>query len=161
MISNTHETRRCAAGVRLRPALRTTPKTLNALGLATAMNFRSEPLCERDRRGSTVTPSRAFILRAYPLQTHEMLFDAHIHGFRVLGGVPQRGIYDNMKTAVDRVGVGKARQVGVQAVEHHRKKVRFYSTVELVNALEQEKAQGKAGQIAERLVRCDLIILDA
>jgi hypothetical protein len=90
-----------------------------------------------------------------------MLFDAHIHGFRVLGGVPQRGIYDNMKTAVDRVGVGKARQVGVQAVEHHRKKVRFYSTVELVNALEQEKAQGKAGQIAERLVRCDLIILDA
>jgi DNA replication protein DnaC len=48
----------------------------------------------------------------------------------------------------------------VQAVEHHRKKVRFYSTVELVNALEQEKAQGKAGQIAERLVRCDLVILD-
>ena len=34
--------------------------------------------------------SRAFILRAYPLQTHEMLFDAHLHAFRVLGGVPQR-----------------------------------------------------------------------
>jgi transposase len=32
-----------------------------------------------------------------------MLFDAHIHAFRVLGGVPRRGIYDNMKTAVDRV----------------------------------------------------------
>lgn len=58
--------------------------------------------------------SRAFILRAYPLQTHEMLFDAHIHAFRVLGGVPQRGIYDNMKTAVDRVGVGKARQVNAR-----------------------------------------------
>nr|MDA8251168.1 IS21 family transposase [Rhodospirillales bacterium] len=43
--------------------------------------------------------SRAFILRAYPLQTHEMLFDAHEHAFRVLGGVPRRGIYDNMKTA--------------------------------------------------------------
>lgn len=60
-------------------------------------------------------------------------------------------------------GTGKthiATAIGVQAVEHHRKKVRFYSTVELVNALEQEKAQGKAGQIAERLVRCDLIILD-
>jgi DNA replication protein DnaC len=27
-------------------------------------------------------------------------------------------------------------------------------------ALEQEKAQGKVGQIAERLVRCDLVILD-
>jgi DNA replication protein DnaC len=60
-------------------------------------------------------------------------------------------------------GTGKthiATAIGVQAVEHHRKKVRFYSTVELVNALEQEKAQGKAGQIAERLVRCDLVILD-
>ena len=36
--------------------------------------------------------SRAFILRAYPLQTHEMLFDAHLHAFRLLGGVPHRGI---------------------------------------------------------------------
>ena len=58
--------------------------------------------------------SRAFILRAYPLQTHEMLFDAHLHAFRVLGGVPRRGIYDNMKTAVDRVGAGKARQVNAR-----------------------------------------------
>ena len=55
--------------------------------------------------------SRAFHLRAYPLQTHEMLFDAHNHAFRVLGGVPRRGIYDNMKTAVDRVGAGKARDI--------------------------------------------------
>ena len=51
--------------------------------------------------------SRAFILRAYPQQTHEMLFDAHNHAFRVLGGVPRRGIYDNMRTAVDKVGRGK------------------------------------------------------
>ena len=58
--------------------------------------------------------SRAFILRAYLLQTHEMLFDAHEHAFRVLGGVPRRGIYDNMKTAVDRVGTGKARQVNAR-----------------------------------------------
>ena len=36
--------------------------------------------------------SRAFILRAYPLQTHEMLFDAHNHGLRVLGGITERGI---------------------------------------------------------------------
>ena len=39
--------------------------------------------------------SRAFLLRAYPLQTHEMLFDAHWHAFRVFGGVPERGIYDS------------------------------------------------------------------
>jgi transposase len=58
--------------------------------------------------------SRAFVLRAYPLQTHEMLFDAHNHALAVLGGVPRRGIYDNMKTAVDKVGRGKARDVNLR-----------------------------------------------
>src|SRR5690606_27158262 len=58
--------------------------------------------------------SRALLVRAYLLQTHEMLFDAHWHGFRVFGGVPGRGIYDNMKTAVDRVGRGKERQVNIR-----------------------------------------------
>ncbi|MFN4101532.1 MAG: IS21 family transposase [Pararhodobacter sp.] len=58
--------------------------------------------------------SRAFIVRAYPLQTHEMLFDAITQAFRVLGGVPRRGIFDNMKTAVDRIGSGKARQVNAR-----------------------------------------------
>ncbi len=58
--------------------------------------------------------SRAFIVRAYPLQTHEMLFDAMTQAFRVLGGVPRRGIFDNMKTAVDRIDSGKARQVNAR-----------------------------------------------
>jgi transposase len=58
--------------------------------------------------------SRAFFLRAYVQQTHEMLFDAHNHAFRVLGGVPRRGIYDNMRTAVDKVGRGKERQVNAR-----------------------------------------------
>ena len=58
--------------------------------------------------------SKAFIVRAYPLQTHEMLFDAMTQAFRVLGGVPQRGIFDNMKTAVDKIGTGKARQVNAR-----------------------------------------------
>ncbi|MEJ2459844.1 MAG: IS21 family transposase [Novosphingobium sp.] len=58
--------------------------------------------------------SKAFIVRAYPLQTHEMLFDALTQAFRVLGGVPQRGIFDNMKTAVDRIGAGKVRQVNAR-----------------------------------------------
>jgi DNA replication protein DnaC len=60
-------------------------------------------------------------------------------------------------------GTGKthvATAIGVQAVEHHRRRVRFFSTVELVNALEQEKAQGRSGQIANRLVHSDLVILD-
>ena len=58
--------------------------------------------------------SRVFFLRAYLTQTHEMLFDAHNHAFRVLGGIPERGIYDNMKTAVDKVGRGKKRQVNAR-----------------------------------------------
>ena len=58
--------------------------------------------------------SRAFFLRAYLQQTHEMLFDAHNHAFRVLGGVPRRGIYDNMRTAVDRIGRGKERKVNAR-----------------------------------------------
>lgn len=60
-------------------------------------------------------------------------------------------------------GTGKshiATALGVQAVEHHRKKIRFFSTVDLVNALEQEKAANRAGQLAERLLRLDLVILD-
>ena len=46
--------------------------------------------------------SRAFWLVAYPSQGHEMLFDAHLRCLTGLGGVPRRGIYDNMKTAVDK-----------------------------------------------------------
>ena len=49
-------------------------------------------------------PSRAFVLRAYRKSSHEMLFDAHGHAFRVWGGSPQRGLYDNMKTALDHIG---------------------------------------------------------
>ena len=53
--------------------------------------------------------SRAFVVQAYPTQSHEMLFDAHTRAFATLGGVARRGIYDNMKTAVDKVKKGKAR----------------------------------------------------
>ena len=55
--------------------------------------------------------SRAFWLVAYPSQGHEMLFDAHTRSFAALGGIARRGIYDNMKTAVDQVKKGKGRTV--------------------------------------------------
>ena len=60
-------------------------------------------------------------------------------------------------------GTGKthmATAIGIEAIQRHGKRVRFFSTVELVNALEQEKAQGKAGQVAHRLMYMDLVILD-
>ena len=53
--------------------------------------------------------SRAVYVRAYPRETQEMVFDAHARGFVFFGGVPLRGIYDNMKTAVTTVFVGKER----------------------------------------------------
>jgi hypothetical protein len=43
-----------------------------------------------------------------------MLFDAHTRSFAALGGIPQRGIYDNMKTAVDKVKKGKGRVVNAR-----------------------------------------------
>jgi DNA replication protein DnaC/transcriptional regulator with XRE-family HTH domain len=177
--------------------------------------------------------SRAFWLVAYPSQGHEMLFDAHTRCLAGVGGVASRGIYDNMKTAVDRTprkdrgrvinarfaamvahdlfeadfcnvasgwekgrvekgvqdarrqiqsfattaftepaenivliggtGTGKthlATALGIEAVTRHNKRVRFYSTVELVNTLEQEKASGRAGRLAHQLMHLDLVILD-
>ena len=58
--------------------------------------------------------SRAFWVVAYPSQGHEMLFDAHTRSFAALGGVARRGIYDNMKTAVDKVKKGKGRIVNAR-----------------------------------------------
>ena len=60
-------------------------------------------------------------------------------------------------------GTGKthlASAIAVQAIQHHRLRVRFLSTIELVNQLEQEKQQGKPGRLANRLIHTDLVILD-
>jgi DNA replication protein DnaC len=64
---------------------------------------------------------------------------------------------------VGGTGTGKthlATALGVSGITRHGKRVRFYSTVDLVNALEQEKAAGKAGRLAFALMRMDLVILD-
>ena len=60
-------------------------------------------------------------------------------------------------------GTGKthlATALGIQALQHHRYRVRFVSTMELVNALELEKQQGKPGRLANRFMHMDLVILD-
>ena len=54
--------------------------------------------------------SRMPFVRAYPRETQEMVFDAHNRAFAFYRGACGRGIYDNMKTAVDAIFVGKARQ---------------------------------------------------
>ncbi len=60
-------------------------------------------------------------------------------------------------------GTGKTHlttAVAAQAIQHHHKRVRFLSTIELVNQLEQEKLLGKQGRMAHRLIHTDLVILD-
>src|SRR5471032_535159 len=42
--------------------------------------------------------------------SQEMVFDAHARAFEFFGGVPRRGIYDNMKPAVDAIFTGKERR---------------------------------------------------
>jgi len=53
--------------------------------------------------------SRMLFVRAYPRETQEMVFDAHDRAFSFFKGACTRGIYDNMKTAVDAIFVGKDR----------------------------------------------------
>jgi len=66
--------------------------------------------------------SRMMFFRAYPRETQEMVFDAHERAFAFFRGACTRGIYDNMKTAVDTIFVGKDRQYNrrfLQMCSHH------------------------------------------
>jgi transposase len=66
--------------------------------------------------------SRMLFVRAYPRETQEMLFDAHERAFAFFKGACARGIYDNMKTAVDAIFVGKERAFNrrfLQMTSHH------------------------------------------
>jgi DNA replication protein DnaC len=63
---------------------------------------------------------------------------------------------------VGGTGTGKTHLAiapGVTAI-HHAKRIRFYNAVDLVNLLEREKAQGKAGNLAKKLIQIDAVILD-
>ena len=66
--------------------------------------------------------SRMMLARAYPRETQEMVFDAHERAFAFFRGACARGIYDNMKTAVETIFVGKDRQYNrrfLQMCSHH------------------------------------------
>src|SRR4051812_42032649 len=66
--------------------------------------------------------SRMMFIRAYPRETQEMVFDAHERAFALFKGACTRGIYDNMKTAVETIFIGKDRQYNrrfLQMCAHH------------------------------------------
>jgi DNA replication protein DnaC len=115
-------------------------------------------------------------MRSVSHQMHSAKFPAHrdLAGFDFEGSPVDRKLIHTLaemtftETAQNVVfvggpGTGKthlATAIGVAAITRHGKRVRFYSTVDLVNALEQEKSQGKAGRIALSLLRMDVVILD-
>src|SRR6476620_4927291 len=66
--------------------------------------------------------SRMLFVRAYPRESQEMVFDAHDRAFAFFKGSCRRGIYDNMKTAVETIFIGKDRQYNrrfLQMCAHH------------------------------------------
>lgn len=94
--------------------------------------------------------SRMMFVRAYPRETQEMVFDAHDRAFALFKGTCRRGIYDNMKTAVETVFVGKDRLYNrrfLQMCSHH-----LVEPVACTPASGREKGQveNQVGLVRER-----------
>jgi DNA replication protein DnaC len=114
--------------------------------------------------------------RSIQYQMHSARFPVHrdLAGFDFEASKVDQALIEELATLafteqahnvvfIGGTGTGKthlATALGVSGITHHGKRVRFYSTVDLVNLLEQEKAQGKAGKLAFSLLRMDLVILD-
>jgi transposase len=95
--------------------------------------------------------SRMPFVRAYPRESQEMVFDAHDRAFGFFKGTCTRGIYDNMKTAVEAIFVGKERAYNrrfLQMCGHY-----LVDPVACTPASGWEKGQveNQVGNIRERL----------
>lgn len=115
-------------------------------------------------------------MRSISYQMHSARFPVHrdLAGFEFEQSKVDRSLVDDLASMsfteqahnvvlIGGTGTGKthlATALGIAGITQHGKRVRFYSTVDLVNLLEQEKAAGKAGKLAFALMRLDLIILD-
>lgn len=115
-------------------------------------------------------------LRSIRYQLHSAKFPVHrdLAGFDFEQSKVDQGLIDELADLaftepahnvvfIGGTGTGKthlATALGVSGITRHNKRVRFYSTVDLVNLLEQEKAAGKSGKLAFSLLRMDLVILD-
>src|SRR5487761_2025034 len=115
-------------------------------------------------------------MRSISYQMHSARFPVHrdLAGFEFEQSKVDRSLIDDLAgmafteqahnvVLIGGTGTGKthlATALGIAGITQHGKRVRFYSTADLVNMLEQEKAAGKAGKLAFALMRLDLIILD-
>jgi DNA replication protein DnaC len=114
--------------------------------------------------------------RSIQYQMHSARFPVHrdLAGFDFEASKVDQALIEELATLafteqahnvvfIGGTGTGKthlATALGVSGITRHGKRVRFYSTVDLVNLLEHEKAQGKTGKLAFSLLRMDLVILD-
>lgn len=115
-------------------------------------------------------------LRSIRYQLHSARFPLHrdLAGFDFDLAKVDRALIEQLATLdfteraenavlIGGTGTGKthlATALGIAAVTRHGKRVRFYSAIELVNALEHEKALGKAGRLASQMMHLDMVILD-
>ena len=115
-------------------------------------------------------------VRSISYQLHSAKFPVHrdLAGFEFEQSKVDRSLIMDLATLafteqahnvvfVGGTGTGKshlATALAVSGITQHGKRVRFYSTADLVNLLEQEKSAGKAGKLAFQLMRMDLVILD-
>ena len=116
------------------------------------------------------------LMRSVSHQMSAAKFPAHrdMAGFDFESSRVDRGLIDKLgdmaftedahnAVFIGGPGTGKthlATAIGVAGITRQGKRVRFYSTVDLVNALEREKAEGRAGRIALNLMRMDVVVLD-
>ena len=115
-------------------------------------------------------------MRSVRYQLHSAKFPVHrdLAGFDFTQSKVDQSLIEELATLdfteqahnvvlIGGTGTGKthlATALGISGITRYNKRVRFYSTVDLVNLLEQEKAAGKAGRLAFSLLRMDLVILD-
>ena len=115
-------------------------------------------------------------MRSISYQMHSAKFPVHrdLAGFEFEQSKVDRSLIDELAgmsfteqahnvVLIGGTGTGKthlATALGIAGITQHGKRVRFYSTADLVNLLEQEKAAGRAGKLAFALMRMDLVILD-
>lgn len=116
------------------------------------------------------------VIRSISYQMHSAKFPIHrdLAGFDFSQSKVDEGLIRKLASMefadaaqnvvlVGGTGTGKthlATAIGVNGIQHHGKRVRFYSTVDLVNMLEREKASGAQGKLAMSLMQKDLVILD-
>src|SRR5476649_2158365 len=118
----------------------------------------------KDRKSTRLNSSHTEI---YTLSLHDALpiFSASSADARLVSDLSSLAFTETAQNVVfiGGPGTGKthlASALAVSGITAHNKRVRFFSTVDLVNLLEREKYDGKAGRIAQALLRTDLVILD-